>query len=197
MSTEPGTIVGFVVDASGAPVAGAPVAIIDSPGPHSDIAALTGQNGGFRFGKLMPGPYKLSAFKAGRGSRQVTVQVEAGQQTDVEIRLAEGGATGSAMGGQLGGVMNSPQGGATQGIVGKVFDASGAPVADAAVAIVAGPGTHSDKAALTGVDGSFRFGNLTPGAYRLAVSKTGHAPHQPDVMVVSGQQTDLEIHLND
>ncbi|MGB3186815.1 MAG: carboxypeptidase-like regulatory domain-containing protein [Ornithinimicrobium sp.] len=50
---------------------------------------------------------------------------------------------------------------------GMVTKATGEPVADARVALAAGPRALPDVAALTGPDGTFAFGALPPGRYRV------------------------------
>ena len=87
MNGATGSISGRVVEANDIPVAGATVAISESPQPHSDIAALTGADGRFRLGSLAPGPYILVAHSTVHAPGGASVVVVAGQQSDVEIRL--------------------------------------------------------------------------------------------------------------
>jgi hypothetical protein len=87
MSDAHGSIAGRVVDATGAPVAGAPVVITESLQPVSDIAPLTGADGRFHFKRLPPGTYKLAVHAAGHAPAGATATVAAGEQADVEIRL--------------------------------------------------------------------------------------------------------------
>jgi len=87
MATPMGTIAGRVVGPSGAPVAGATVAIAAGSQPHNDIAAVTAADGSFRFGSVRPGDYRVEAHAQGVvGSAAVTVS--SGARADVEIRLA-------------------------------------------------------------------------------------------------------------
>lgn len=87
MNGDHGSISGRVVDAAGAPVQGASVLISQSPHPQSDIAPITGADGRFRLGRLMPGSYRLAVHGAGHASAAAIVEVAAGNQADVEIRL--------------------------------------------------------------------------------------------------------------
>lgn len=50
---------------------------------------------------------------------------------------------------------------------GIVTTSAGAPVGDARVALAAGPRALTDVAALTGADGTFAFGALPAGRYRV------------------------------
>ncbi len=87
--------------------------------------------------------------------------------------------------------------GAYGSVSGRVVDATGAPVSGASVAVSASPQPVSDIAAITGADGSFRLGGLAPGTYTLTAHSTGHAPGEADVVVLPGQQANLEIRLDD
>jgi protocatechuate 3,4-dioxygenase beta subunit len=87
MSSPLGSIAGRVVDAAGAPVAGAPVAVAAGPQPHSDIAALSGADGRFRLSSLVPGHYRIAAHSESHGSKETDVDVTAGQQALTEIRF--------------------------------------------------------------------------------------------------------------
>jgi hypothetical protein len=84
-----GVISGRVVDASGAPVPGARVALSSSSAPVSDIAALTDAGGNFRRGGLAPGAYTLQVHKTGQPPRTVPVDVADGQQVNLEVRLGD------------------------------------------------------------------------------------------------------------
>jgi hypothetical protein len=83
---EPGTVEGRVVDATGAPVSGATVAVAAATRPTRDIAAVTTAEGRFRLGGLLPGTYELQAWH-GRISGGTRVDVAAGLSTPAEIRL--------------------------------------------------------------------------------------------------------------
>lgn len=87
MSRAHGSISGRVLDAAGAPVAGASVVVSDSPQPHSDIAAVTGADGRFRLGGLAPGAYQIAAHSTTHSRGTARVVVTDGQQADAEIRL--------------------------------------------------------------------------------------------------------------
>ena len=82
-----GVITGRVIDAAGAPIAGATVAVTSNAQPVSDIASLTDADGRFRRGGLAPGRYTLDVRKAGRATRSIDVDVADAQQTNLEVRL--------------------------------------------------------------------------------------------------------------
>jgi hypothetical protein len=84
-----GVISGRVVDASGAPVAGASVAVTSSTVPVSEIAALTDAAGQFRRGELAPGDYTLEVRKTGLPPSALPVTVADGEQVNMEVRLGE------------------------------------------------------------------------------------------------------------
>ena len=87
MASVVGVIAGRVAASSGAPVAGATVAIVSGTEPYRDLAAVTSADGRFRLGGLRPGDYRVEARSSGAtGSAQATVSAGAG--ADVEIRLA-------------------------------------------------------------------------------------------------------------
>jgi hypothetical protein len=82
-----GVISGQVVDANGAPVSGASVAVISSRVRVSYIAAPTDAGGKFRRSGLATGDYALEVHKTGLPSRTLHVRVVEGQQVNVEVQL--------------------------------------------------------------------------------------------------------------
>jgi hypothetical protein len=84
---RPGVVEGRVLDAAGAPVAGATVAVAAASRPTRDIAARTGADGGFRLGGLLPGSYRLEARTGTRvGASEAEV---AGGVVRLEIRIGD------------------------------------------------------------------------------------------------------------
>lgn len=88
MSAGFGTITGRVLGSGGAPVSGATVAIAGGERMHRDIAAVTGADGVFRFGHVLPGLYRVEARAKGV-VRSADVRVTEGAPANVEIRLDE------------------------------------------------------------------------------------------------------------
>ncbi len=74
MAPAPLVLTGTVTDPSGRPVAGARVALAAGPAPVPDVAALTGDDGGFSFGVPVPGSYRVEAF-ADQGGAGRSVEV--------------------------------------------------------------------------------------------------------------------------
>jgi hypothetical protein len=87
MSQADGSILGRVLDAAGAPVAGASVMLAASPQPHRDIAAVPGTDGACQWRALPAGRYRVAVHGSGRAEASVDVEVIGGRQSNVEIRL--------------------------------------------------------------------------------------------------------------
>lgn len=81
-----GNITGRVVDAAGAPLAGAAVYIDQSDQPHHDIAAITAADGSFRLSGLRPGKYRLGIHAEGLGGLG-SVQLIDARTSSAEISL--------------------------------------------------------------------------------------------------------------
>jgi hypothetical protein len=73
----------------GSPEAGARVAITGASPAHRDIALVTGADGAYGFGSLVPGRYTIAAY-ADDGRGEASVTVVAGEEATLDIRL-EGG----------------------------------------------------------------------------------------------------------
>lgn len=86
-----GLIAGQVIDDAGRAVDGASVAIGSGPGPHSDLAALTNEEGRFRLPRLIPGDYVITTFAPGFPAQDTHVTVHDGQAQ--EIIIAVGGVS--------------------------------------------------------------------------------------------------------
>lgn len=79
-------------------------------------------------------------------------------------------------------------------IVGRVLD-DGGPVGGATVAAIGSAHPHRDFAAVTLADGTFRFGSMVPGLYRLEARLRG-AVRSADVAVAAGGSSDVVIRLD-
>jgi hypothetical protein len=103
---DPGSIEGSVVDASGAPVAGARVAVgvVDAVLPAAMLSpsssVTTRADGTFRIERARPGRLSVEAYAPGTGRGRATAEVDSGRTAEVTIRLsasaddAEPAATG-------------------------------------------------------------------------------------------------------
>lgn len=100
----PGTVSGVVVDARGAPVAGARVAVGFVPaylpaGTLPPGVATSDAQGKFLLESLAPGAVELGAYQPDIGRGGLTVSVESGRETrDVVLRLDQRAEQGSASG---------------------------------------------------------------------------------------------------
>jgi protocatechuate 3,4-dioxygenase beta subunit len=81
-------------------------------------------------------------------------------------------------------------------IAGRVLGAGGAPIAGATVAITGGEQPHRDIAAVSAADGSFRFGHVLPGRYRIQARVKGVA-RAADVVVAAGASAQVEIRFDE
>ncbi len=88
-----GSIVGTVVDSSGAAVPGATVTATNT-GTNLKIDTVSGSEGGYTFRNLPPGTYDLSVNMQGfRELRQTGVPVSAGNPVRIELKLEVGALT--------------------------------------------------------------------------------------------------------
>ena len=81
-------------------------------------------------------------------------------------------------------------------IIGVVRDASGKPIAKAALALVAGPGPLIEIAALTNERGEYEWTDLQAGEWTLAANADGFKGKQLTVRVVGGQTAQLDFTLD-
>lgn len=81
-------------------------------------------------------------------------------------------------------------------ISGRVLSAGGAPIAEARVYFVGGPGSFPDVAALTGEDGAFTLSAPTPGSYEVQGAADGFAPRTVEATVSAGEKASIEIALD-
>ncbi|UUU23353.1 MFS transporter [Streptomyces sp. DSM 40750] len=133
---------------AGAPVKDAMVVVTDVRG---DVLAggVTGEQGEFGFGELVPGAVTVAVNAAGYRPRALPVEVGGTGVTRIEVDL-EAGA-------RLQGVVRAP----------------GGPLADARVTLVDAAGNVAGTA-ITGADGAYAFTDLDGGEY--TVIATGYPP---------------------
>ena len=82
-----GVIRGEVVDERGRPVPDARILVLAAPAPHPDTALLASADGRFTLGAPLPGRYELAVHADGHPAATVAVEVGAGQQAVVRVRL--------------------------------------------------------------------------------------------------------------
>ena len=81
-------------------------------------------------------------------------------------------------------------------IAGVVTDATGKPLAWAAVLITGDSPTHQDIAATTNGQGQYRFDGLMPGTYTLLVNASGHDSREGQVNAKTGELARLDFTVN-
>lgn len=169
--TDPGKVVGIVVNAAGEPVAEATVLAMNPMGGFKQ--AKTGEKGGFEFPELKPGKWLVKGFKMGVGEGKAEAVVEAGKTTEVKITLM--GKTPPTPG----------------KLVVHVVDGTGAPVAEANVKAFSKMG---GKEGLTNGDGTVTF-ELKPGFYAVFAAKMGVGTGKGEAKVESDKTTEIKIAL--
>jgi len=150
IQTNQAVIAGQLLRAdTGSPLPDLQVNLLPSPAPggaEDQVVASTtsAADGTFRLERLSPGVYDLAVLPWGIVRRGVTAAPEPVQP--LTIRLA---------------------GGQNSAITGKVQDHTGAPQEDVHVTLRRGGDMIGE--AVTGADGTFRFGDLPLGTYQLAI----------------------------
>ena len=84
MTNQRAVVSGRVLDAHGQPVSGASVFVLKAPGPVSDIALLTGEEGRFTLSLPGPGRYELACHSDALGTTSAVVEVE----VEVEVGIS-------------------------------------------------------------------------------------------------------------
>ena len=83
----PAIVAGRVVDRDGQPIAGASVLFSASPVAVSDIAQLTGSDGGFAMAASAVGRYSVSVHATGHAAAELEVEVGEAVSAVLEIVL--------------------------------------------------------------------------------------------------------------
>jgi outer membrane protein assembly factor BamB/subtilisin family serine protease len=79
-----GALTGVVVDEAGQPLAGATVTLVDTP----LAAGVTGGDGGYAFGEVAAGTYRVVVMASGYSRAETTVTITAGQTAMADFTLA-------------------------------------------------------------------------------------------------------------
>jgi len=163
-SPQAADITGRIVDAAGAPIAGASVELSGA----AARLAVSGADGSFRFSTLAGGNYLVAASAAGYASQQRSVALTQGQSFD------------------LGAIVLPPASGSTPvmgTIEGTISSSTQGPLQGARVAL-------SGSASLevfTDAQGRYRMDNVAPGTIDLQASASGHHAAAATASIAAGQ----------
>ncbi|HZF12331.1 MAG TPA: carboxypeptidase regulatory-like domain-containing protein [Thermoanaerobaculia bacterium] len=167
------TVAGRVLGPDGTPAAGAAVSLLARGGGlfagPSGSRARTDGDGGYLLDAVPEGAQSFSAELAGAATAVRELAVRPGENR-LDFQLADG-----------------------LEIAGRVVDPTGAPVSGAQVTASAGDPFPNETA--SGDDGSFRFGGLRGGAYRLAAQLQGFASTSQEVRLADASVRDVELRL--
>lgn len=72
-------------------------------------------------------------------------------------------------------------------LIGRVTDAQGQPVVDAAAIIAGSSPSHKDIAALTNAEGEFTYYGLISGIYTIIINAEGYTPKSEQVRIETGR----------
>ncbi|MGW0190931.1 MFS transporter [Streptomyces sp. NPDC003362] len=163
-----GRLAGTVVTADGTPVRDATVTLTNV---HGEVVASTrsGREGGYVITDLVAGEYTLAASAPAFRPAALPVTVQASRETRQDIELA-GGAV----------------------LRGTVRAGGGRPVEDARVTLLDAAGNVVDTMT-TGVDGTFRFVDLSSGEYTVIAA--GYPPVATVLQVAGGGRTERDLLL--
>lgn len=163
-----GRLAGRVRTADGTPVPGATVTLTDA---HGDVVATTrsGPEGTFAVTELVAGQYTLAASAAAFRPAALPVTVQASRETRQDIELA-GGAV----------------------LRGTVRTGGDRPVEDARVTLLDPAGNVVDTLT-TGLDGTFRFTDLSSGEYTVVAA--GYPPVATVLQLAGGGRTERDLQL--
>ncbi|MET7362377.1 MFS transporter [Streptomyces sp. NPDC005562] len=163
-----GRLAGTVVTADGTPVRDAAVTLTDVRG---EVVATTrsGREGGYVITELVAGEYTLAASAPAFRPAALPVSVQASRETRQDVELA-GGAV----------------------LRGTVRASGGRPVEDARVTLLDAAGNVVDTLT-TGMDGTFRFIDLSSGEYTVIAA--GYPPVATVLQVAGGGRTERDLQL--
>ncbi|MFD3573866.1 MFS transporter [Streptomyces sp. NPDC058644] len=163
-----GRLAGSVLTADGTPVRDAAVTLTDVRG---EVVATTrsGREGGYVITELVAGEYTLAASAPAFRPAALPVSVQASRETRQDVELA-GGAV----------------------LRGTVRASGGRPVEDARVTLLDAAGNVVDTLT-TGQDGTFRFIDLSSGAYTVIAA--GYPPVATVLQVAGGGRTERDLQL--
>lgn len=163
-----GRLAGAVRTADGSPVRDAMVTLTDVRG---EVVATTrsGREGGYVITELVAGEYTLAGSAPAFRPAALPVSVQAARETRQDVELA-GGAV----------------------LRGTVRASGGRPVEDARVTLLDAGGNVVDTLT-TGLDGTFRFIDLSSGEYTVIAA--GYPPVATVLQVAGGGRTERDLQL--
>lgn len=163
-----GRLAGSVLTADGTPVRDATVTLTNV---HGEVVATTrsGREGGYVITELVAGEYTLAASAPAFRPAALPVTVQASRETRQDVELA-GGAV----------------------LRGTVRAGGGRPVEDARVTLLDAAGNVVDTLT-TGLDGTFRFVDLSSGEYTVIAA--GYPPIATVLQVAGGGRTERDLQL--
>lgn len=163
-----GSLVGYVRDGDGNPIAGA--AVVVEPSSRCVAQTETDENGAYTIAPLGAGDYSVIASKDGYDSQTQEVTVTAGEPTQLDFVLG---------GGQPGRIYGYVNGG-DLALVGAVVE------------VVSGP---TDGETQAGYNGSYELADLMPGQYTLRASMDGYTPEEHTITLGSGDAQNRDFSL--
>ena len=176
-----GRLAGGVLTADGTPVRDATVTLTDVRG---EVVATTrsGREGGYVITELVAGEYTLAASASGFRPAALPVTVQASRETRQDVELA-GGAV-------LRGTVRTSGERSEMGVPSP--EGWGRPVEDARVTLLDAAGNVVDTLT-TGLDGTFRFVDLSSGEYTVIAA--GYPPVATVLQVAGGGRTERDLQL--
>ena len=184
------TLHGRVTDAAtGAPVAGARLTLLDASGGTA-ATAQSAADGAFRLQARAPGEYRVSAQRLGyRPTLTREVELAAGAAVEVELRMAAAPL-----------VLDTAvaRGAHGRGVHGRVVDdETGRPVPDARVTLLTVRG-HVAARARTDERGAFSVRPPSPGGYSLQADAEGYRPSTTAALTLTPSDTvELELRVSE
>ncbi len=170
-----GTVAGYVYDENNDPINGV---VIDIAGFGNDSDAVTDASGEFTISNVEAGNYTVTATVDGFEEAQKTVDVGAGQTSNVSFELTATSEPPETSGTVVGYVYNNADNTPIQG----------------AVIDIAGFGDDSD--AVTDASGAFTISDVAAGDdYTVTATADGYQEAQRTVDVVAGQTSNVSFEL--
>jgi len=177
-----GTISGVVIGPAGTPQPNVTLIVTNSQG--IDRRGVTGPDGGFVFGGLLAGPYRLRTDdETFAPFSQDQIAVTGGQTVALKIQLQPRVPVTAA-----------PTQRAT--IQGTVINPTGGPAANIVVFITNADGI--DRRVVTDQSGAYIFGGLQPGPYRLRIEDAGPGARPfptAEITFAPGERRQFDIRL--